>query len=60
MGLADLSPEEMQSRADVYLEWWRSTEGEALTPPDTLIGVHSLWSRETLIEYEVQVVADVV
>ncbi|KAF7195118.1 hypothetical protein HII31_03586 [Pseudocercospora fuligena] len=59
--LTSLSAEDTQARNEIFLNWWRSTEGkDALTPPDTLIGVDSLWSKETLIEYEVQCISDIV
>ncbi|KXS99895.1 hypothetical protein AC578_4488 [Pseudocercospora eumusae] len=59
--LTSLSAEDTRARNEIFLDWWRSTEGQdALAPPDTLIGVDSLWSKETLIEYEVQCVSDIV
>lgn len=56
MKLAALKVEDGKARADIFLEWWRSTEEEKLPPPDTLIGVDSLYSGETLFEIEVTAV----
>jgi enamine deaminase RidA (YjgF/YER057c/UK114 family) len=56
--LTSLSEENLKAREDIFMEWWRETEGQRLPPPDTLIGVDSLWSKETLFEIEVQCVAD--
>lgn len=50
--LTSLSNADLEDREQGFLEWWRSTEGDALPPPDTLIGVDSLWSKETLYEAE--------
>ena len=60
VGLLDLSQEDQKARGDIFLEWWRGTEGkEALPPPDTLIGVHSLARNGIKIEVEVTCVADI-
>lgn len=56
--LTSLSKEHFEAREQCFMEWWRSTEGDALPPPDTLIGVDSLWSRETLYEAEFMCVVD--
>ena len=56
--LTSLSEEDFQAREDVFLEWWRSTEGDRLPPPDTLIGVDSLAHKSILYECEVTCVAD--
>lgn len=56
--LTSLSKEDFDAREDAFMEWWQSTEGEALPPPDTLIGVDSLWSKETLYEAEFTCVVD--
>lgn len=56
--LTSLSKADFDAREEAFLQWWRSTEGQALPPPDTLIGVDSLWSNETLYEAEFMVVCD--
>lgn len=55
--LTSLSPEDRQARTAIYMEWWRSTEGDALPPPDTLIGVDSLYAEGCLFETEITCVA---
>ncbi|KAI5364174.1 Putative YjgF/YER057c/UK114 family, RutC-like superfamily protein [Septoria linicola] len=57
--LTSRSAEEIKAKDEIFLKWWRSTEGDRLTPPDSLLGVDSLWSKETLFEIEVQCVADI-
>jgi len=57
--LTSLSKEDFEARERAFLEWWRETEGNNLPPPDTLIGVDSLWSKETLFEVEMMCVVDV-
>lgn len=56
--LTSLSKADFDAREEAFMEWWRSTEGDALPPPDTLIGVDSLWSKETLYEAEFMCVVD--
>lgn len=56
--LTSLSKADFEAREEAFMEWWRSTEGDALPPPDTLIGVDSLWSKETLYEAEFVCVVD--
>lgn len=56
--LASLSKEDFDARERAFLEWWKETEGEALPPPDTLCGVDSLWSKETLFEVEMMCVVN--
>ena len=55
--LTGLSAEDRKARSDIFLEWWRGTEGERLPPPDTLIGVDSLAREGILLEIEVTCVA---
>lgn len=57
--LTGLSEENVKAKDDIFLQWWRSTEGDRLPPPDSLLGVDSLWSKETLFEIEVQCIADI-
>ncbi|KAK3112945.1 hypothetical protein LTR53_010256 [Teratosphaeriaceae sp. CCFEE 6253] len=57
--MMELSKEDFDARERVFLEWWRSTEGDKLPPPDTLIGVHSLARKDILYEVEVTCVAKV-
>ncbi|KAF2211307.1 hypothetical protein CERZMDRAFT_18861, partial [Cercospora zeae-maydis SCOH1-5] len=55
--LTSRTEEEIKARDEIFMKWWTSTEGEdALPPPDSLLGVDSLWSKETLFEIEVQCV----
>lgn len=55
--LQSLSAADFQAREDVFLEWWRSTEGQSLPPPDSLIGVDSLAGKEILYEAEFTCIA---
>lgn len=57
--LTSLSEADVKAKDEIFLEWWRSTELDRLPPPDSLLGVDSLWSKETLFEIEVQCVADI-
>lgn len=55
--MMELSDEDFDAREDAFLKWWRSTEGDRLPPPDTLIGVHSLAGKDILYEVEVTCIA---
>ena len=51
--MGSLSPEDFKAQGQIFLEWWRSTEGDSLPPPDTLIGVDCLYRKECLFEIEI-------
>lgn len=55
--LASLDASDFNARADILMDWWRSTEGERLLPPDTLIGVDSLAGKAILFEIEITCIA---
>ncbi|KAK3710710.1 hypothetical protein LTR37_010129 [Vermiconidia calcicola] len=55
---ASLSGEDVEALFSTFLDWWKKTEGDRLCPPTTLIGLESLWSKETRYEIEVTAVAD--
>lgn len=55
--MMDLSDEEFKERGDIFMEWWRSTEGERPPPPDTLIGVDSLAGKSVKYECECTFIA---
>ncbi|MCJ1330618.1 hypothetical protein MMC10_007303 [Thelotrema lepadinum] len=60
--LSQLGEADRKARADVLMEWWREGgergdgQGERGLPPDTLIGVESLYDGECLFEVEVMAV----
>ncbi|KAK4891033.1 hypothetical protein LTR27_010364 [Elasticomyces elasticus] len=51
--MMELSEQEFDDRENEFLKWWKSTEGDSLPPPDTLIGVHSLARKDILYECEI-------
>ncbi|KAK5710198.1 hypothetical protein LTR17_019088 [Elasticomyces elasticus] len=51
--MMELSEQEFDDRENEFLNWWKSTEGDSLPPPDTLIGVHSLARKDILYECEI-------
>ncbi|KAK3628337.1 hypothetical protein LTR56_017536 [Elasticomyces elasticus] len=51
--MMELSEQEFDDRENEFLKWWKSTEGDSLPPPDSLIGVHSLARKDILYECEV-------
>ncbi|KAK0251173.1 hypothetical protein B0A54_04540 [Friedmanniomyces endolithicus] len=57
--MMELSEDDFNAREDVFREWWKSTEGDSLPPPDTLIGVHSLARKDISYEVEITCIAKV-
>ncbi|KAK5717407.1 hypothetical protein LTR15_009301 [Elasticomyces elasticus] len=51
--MMELSEQEFDDRENEFVKWWKSTEGDSLPPPDTLIGVHSLARKDILYECEI-------
>lgn len=55
--LQSRDPEDFDAREEIFLQWWRSTEGDRLPPPDTYIGVDSLATKGIQYEIEIQCIA---
>lgn len=59
VNLASRDAGDARARGEVYLDWWRRTEGDRLPPPSTLVGVESLAGKDTAYEIEVTCVVHV-
>ncbi|GAB7361449.1 hypothetical protein MBLNU230_g1505t1 [Neophaeotheca triangularis] len=55
--MMDLSEEDFNERGEIFVKWWRATEGERPPPPDTLIGVDSLAGKGVWYECECTFIA---
>lgn len=51
--LQSRDPKDFDAREEIFMDWWKSTEGDRLPPPDTYIGVDSLASKH--IQYEIEI-----
>lgn len=54
--LGSLSEQDFRAQGELHVEWWSASEGKRPPPPDTLIGVDSLYRKECLVEIEVTAV----